>query len=141
MCRPRTLAAWSSAWGSTKPIRCSSAACGQRGRLRPARSLNCEFRYRFATTGRPDSRLWLLGLLVPYHLLSDFSHWRHRAAEFRALAATVEGDEAKEALLRTAHHYDKLAKSAEERPEPPRTTAASKPSVPPPPTTIRPQIV
>jgi hypothetical protein len=80
-------------------------------------------------------------LLVPYHLLSDFSHWRHRAAEFRALAATVEGDEAKEALLRTALHYDKLAKSAEERPEPPRTIAASKPSVPPPSTTNRPQIV
>ena len=66
---------------------------------------------------------------MPYYLLSDFSHWRQRAAEFRSLAATVEGDEAKEALLRTALHYDRLAKAAEERPEPPRPVSAPKPQV------------
>ena len=42
-------------------------------------------------------------------LISNVSHWQARAAEMRALAATVTGDEAKAAILRMAQHYEELA--------------------------------
>jgi hypothetical protein len=63
----------------------------------------------------PDFRPLLQGLIVPYHLLSDISHWRQRAAEFRLLATTIQGADAQNTMLRIAQHYDQLAKSAVDR--------------------------
>jgi hypothetical protein len=45
----------------------------------------------------------------------DHWHWRSRAVEMIALAKTIEGDEAKETMLRIAAHYDHLARRAEQR--------------------------
>jgi hypothetical protein len=51
-------------------------------------------------------------------------HWQERAAEFRALAETVKGQNAKRTMLRIAEDYVRLASHgkplAEAQPEPPQ---------------------
>lgn len=54
---------------------------------------------------------------MSFPMSSDVWHWRQRAVEFRTLASTIEGDEARETMLRIASHYDQLAKRAEQRVE------------------------
>lgn len=39
-------------------------------------------------------------------------HWMRRADEFRQLAETIIGAEAKATMLRMAEHYDRLAAAA-----------------------------
>jgi len=53
-------------------------------------------------------------------LISNASHWQARAAEMRALAATIPGDEAKATILRMAQHYEELAARAGATAEGPR---------------------
>jgi hypothetical protein len=48
--------------------------------------------------------------------INDPKHWRHRAAEARAMAESLTDDpEAKQQMLKVAADYEKLAKRAEER--------------------------
>lgn len=47
------------------------------------------------------------------HVTYDARHWRRRAEEMRTLASTVKGDGARDAMLRIAEHYDRLAARTE----------------------------
>ena len=47
--------------------------------------------------------------------VNDPKHWRHRAAEARAMAEGLTDPEAKQRMLKVAADYEKLAKRAEER--------------------------
>ena len=47
--------------------------------------------------------------------INDPKHWRHRAAEARAMAESLTDPEAKQLMLNVAADYEKLAKRAEER--------------------------
>ncbi len=42
-------------------------------------------------------------------------HWQRRAQEFRQLAISIEGADAKTSMIRIAEHYDRLAASTSER--------------------------
>jgi hypothetical protein len=48
-------------------------------------------------------------------LIDDASHWRQRAEEARTRAAELQVSEMREAMLRIAEDYDRLARLAEER--------------------------
>ena len=47
--------------------------------------------------------------------INDPKHWRHRAAEARAMAESLTDPEAKQQMLKVAADYEKLAERAEER--------------------------
>jgi hypothetical protein len=47
--------------------------------------------------------------------INDPKHWRHRAAEARAVAESLTDPEAKQMMLKVAPDYEQLAKRAEER--------------------------
>ena len=47
--------------------------------------------------------------------INDPKHWRHRAAEARAMAESLTDPEAKQRMLKVAADYEKLAERAEER--------------------------
>jgi predicted Rossmann-fold nucleotide-binding protein len=49
------------------------------------------------------------------HLLNDPKHWRDRAEEARTMAERMMDDYAKEAMMRIADEYDRLADQAEQR--------------------------
>ena len=49
------------------------------------------------------------------HFFDDPKHWRERAEEARARVEQMIDRDAKEAMLRIAEDYEKLAKRAEER--------------------------
>jgi hypothetical protein len=56
---------------------------------------------------------------LPTYLILTPQHWQVRATEMRALAASVEGRDAQDTMLRMAEHYDRLAARAAERPTDP----------------------
>ncbi len=41
------------------------------------------------------------------------AHWRERAEEARSLAASMMGADARDAMLKVAENYEKIAKRAE----------------------------
>src|SRR5258707_434940 len=45
----------------------------------------------------------------------DAEHWRQRAKEARAVADSMNDPQSKEAMLRIAHDYERLAERAEQR--------------------------
>lgn len=47
--------------------------------------------------------------------INDPAHWRERAKQMRAMAEDVRETEAKEAMLRVAKEYDRLAERADIR--------------------------
>jgi hypothetical protein len=47
--------------------------------------------------------------------INDPKHWRERAEEARVHAEQITDPESKQAMLRIAEDYEKLAKRAEER--------------------------
>lgn len=47
--------------------------------------------------------------------INDPAHWRERAKQMRAMADDVPDVEAKEAMLRVAKEYDRLAERADTR--------------------------
>ena len=47
--------------------------------------------------------------------INDPRHWRDRADQAHAIAAAMTDPEAKEAMLRVAQEYERLAQHAEER--------------------------
>jgi hypothetical protein len=49
------------------------------------------------------------------HFIRDPEHWHQRAEEARVLAAYMNDEESKQAMLRIAEDYERLAKRAEER--------------------------
>jgi hypothetical protein len=52
---------------------------------------------------------------LPSYFIYTPQHWQQRASEMRLLAKNVDGDEAQEAMLRMAQHYDRLAAKAQEQ--------------------------
>ena len=48
-------------------------------------------------------------------LLNDPDHWRARAEEARILAKKTNDSESRDAMLRIAEDYERLAKRAEDR--------------------------
>jgi hypothetical protein len=52
---------------------------------------------------------------MPSHIFDDPKHWRQRAQEARALAEQMPDAESKEAMLRIARDYERLAQQAEQR--------------------------
>jgi hypothetical protein len=52
---------------------------------------------------------------MPASLVNDPKHWRDRAREKRALAERLRNEQAKQAVLRIANDYERLAQRAEER--------------------------
>jgi hypothetical protein len=52
---------------------------------------------------------------MPASLVNDPEHWRDRAREKRALAGRLKNEQAKQAVLRVATDYERLARRAEER--------------------------
>ena len=48
-------------------------------------------------------------------LIDDAKHWRQRADEARAQAKEMQVDAMREAMLRIAEGYERLARIAEER--------------------------
>jgi hypothetical protein len=46
---------------------------------------------------------------------NDARHWRNRAEEARLLAADMKDEESRQAMLRIARDYERLALRAEER--------------------------
>jgi hypothetical protein len=57
----------------------------------------------------------LRGLFVPSHFINDPAHWRQRAKEARTLAEQINDQASKEAMLRIAQDYDRLAERATRR--------------------------
>ena len=53
---------------------------------------------------------------MPSIMIDNFELWQQRAVEFRALAASIRGEDAKQTMLRIAEHYARLAAGAERRP-------------------------
>jgi hypothetical protein len=54
------------------------------------------------------------GAFVPISY-NDAEHWRQRAKEARAMAESLNDPQSKEAMLRIAHDYERLAERAEQR--------------------------
>jgi len=52
---------------------------------------------------------------MPASLINDPEHWRDRAREKRELAERLRNAQAKQAMLRIANDYERLAQRAEER--------------------------
>ena len=52
---------------------------------------------------------------MPAYLIYNSQHWQQRAEEFRNLAESVMGSGAKDAMLRIAQHYERLAVIDRER--------------------------
>lgn len=52
---------------------------------------------------------------MPGRLLNDAKHWRERAEEARAVAATLNDPEAEQMMLEIAESYEMLAQLAEQR--------------------------
>jgi len=50
-----------------------------------------------------------------HDLMTDPKHWRDRAEEARLLAQDMKDPESREAMLRIAKDYDRLAERAEKR--------------------------
>jgi hypothetical protein len=48
-------------------------------------------------------------------LINDAKHWRERAEETRTMAERMSDPDAKQAMLRIAEEYEKVAKRAEAR--------------------------
>jgi hypothetical protein len=49
------------------------------------------------------------------HFINEPDHWRARAQEARILAGQMNDSESKDAMLRIAEDYERLAKRAEDR--------------------------
>jgi len=49
------------------------------------------------------------------HFINEPDHWRARAEEARVLAKQMNDSESKDAMLRIAEDYERLAKRAEDR--------------------------
>jgi hypothetical protein len=63
-------------------------------------------------------------------MIDNFDLWRLRALEFRALAASIEGEDAQQTMLRIADHYARLAAGADQRPGATVARAAIEPEPP-----------
>jgi len=46
---------------------------------------------------------------MPASFINDPEHWRHRAQEARSIAEQMSDTASKEAMLRIAHDYERLA--------------------------------
>ena len=57
----------------------------------------------------------LIRVDMPPSFVNDPEHWRDRAREKRALAEHLRNEQAKQAILRIANDYERLAERAEER--------------------------
>jgi antirestriction protein len=51
--------------------------------------------------------------LMPSWSIDDLRHWRDRAEEARLVAADMKDPDSKEAMLRIAKHYERLADRAQ----------------------------
>ena len=54
-------------------------------------------------------------IYMRHDLMTDPKHWRDRAEEARLLAQDMKDPESREAMLRIAKDYDRLAERAEKR--------------------------
>jgi hypothetical protein len=63
-------------------------------------------------------------------MIDNFELWQLRAVEFRALAASIEGEDAQQTMLRIAEHYARLAAAAEPRPDVALAEVAAAPEPP-----------
>jgi len=52
---------------------------------------------------------------MPASFINDPEHWRHRADEARSIAEQMSDSPSKEAMLRIANDYERLAERAEQR--------------------------
>ncbi len=52
---------------------------------------------------------------MPASFINDPEHWQHRAQEARSIAEQMSDSPSKEAMLRIAHDYERLAERAEQR--------------------------
>jgi len=52
---------------------------------------------------------------MPASFINDPAHWRRRAEEARAIAEQMSDSPSKDAMLRIAKDYERLAERAEER--------------------------
>jgi hypothetical protein len=52
---------------------------------------------------------------MPTSIIDDPEHWRGRAEEARAIAEQMQDMPSREAMLRIAKDYERLAKRAEQR--------------------------
>jgi len=52
---------------------------------------------------------------MPASFINDPGHWRQRAEEARTIADRMNEPQSKEAMLRIAKDYERLAERAEER--------------------------
>jgi hypothetical protein len=57
----------------------------------------------------------LRGPFLPISFINDPKHWLKRAEEARTMADSMNDLQSKEAMLRIAQDYERLAKRAEER--------------------------
>ena len=49
---------------------------------------------------------------MPSHFINDPAHWRQRAKEARALADQMDDPQSKQAMMRIAEDYERLAERA-----------------------------
>jgi hypothetical protein len=52
---------------------------------------------------------------VPAHFINDPEHWLQRAEEARSIADQINDPQSKEAMLRIANDYERLAERAKQR--------------------------
>lgn len=52
---------------------------------------------------------------MPQAFINDPEHWRNRANEARALAEQIQDPQSREAMLRIASDYERLATRAQQR--------------------------
>ncbi len=65
--------------------------------------------------GKWPGRQPLEGDVVPSHFINDPAHWRQRAKEARALADQMDDPQSKQAMMRIAEDYERLAERAARR--------------------------